>query len=104
MIPNKEDILKIIDDRAERLEAFLIKNSSKWSVSKLKKSLIDCDKEVRDAKNFSKEHDSKLSKEKYGFIYTLMNEYSAFTSYYLVSSIYIKKLEKKFSISQNNKK
>ena len=48
MIPNKEDILKIIDDRAERLEAFLIKNSSKWSVSKLKKSLIDCDKEVHD--------------------------------------------------------
>ena len=99
MISNKEDVLRIIHDREDRLEALLKKDPSKFSISKLKKVWNQWNGEVKEARKLTKEYDPKLPKEDFGFVYTLMNEYSAFRSHSVVASIYIKKLENNLSIS-----
>ena len=93
MIPAKDDIINVIHERETKFEEFLDNDPLNLSVSKLKKSFNDWYKEVRDARKFTKEYDTQLSKEDLGFVYTLMNEYSAFRVHSIVASLYIKKLE-----------
>lgn len=96
MIPTKEDILKIIHEREDQLDTLFEKDPFKFSITKLKKILNQWNNEVIEARKFSKENDKKIPREDFGFVYTLMNEYSAFRSHSIIASIYIKKLEKKF--------
>ena len=66
----------------------------KCSTLQLKKIFNQWNNETIEARNFSKENDKKTPRDDFGFVYTLMNEYSAFRSYSIIASIYIKKLEK----------
>ena len=98
----KSDVLKIIDYREKNLDKWLEQNPEKISILKLKKYLIEKWNDIEKAKKFSKDNDSIIPTSEYGFVYTLMNEYSSYRGYTIVSLFYIHKLEKELKSHRKN--
>ncbi len=93
MTVSKEEILQIIEKRETKIEDWLENNPQKLPILKLKRVVQEWQKEVIDARKFSKENDPTFPKEEFLCVYTMMNEYSAYRSYYIASQFNIKKLE-----------
>ncbi len=89
----REDIIPIIRQRETRLEKWLEVKPEKKTILQFKKDMKKWGKEISDAQNFAKEHDSDFPKESLGTAYTFMNISSAIFANYVVAVNYIKKLE-----------
>ena len=96
----KEEIQKIIYNRENKITEWIEKNPEKLSLLKLKTAYKNWLMEVGEARKISKENDPKLPNEDFGFVYSLMNEFSAYRACLTVAMIYIIKLEKKLDTYQ----
>ena len=83
----KSDVMEIIKKREEKIDEVLdtVKDSSKDELSEKMDLFWN---EICDAKEFANKNDKIEPKEDYGFVYTLMNEYSAYRAFAMVARIY----------------
>lgn len=86
--------MSIIEAREKNLNKWMENEPEKRTISTLKRDFKKWINEVIEATEFSIKYDKIIPKEEFGFVYTLMNEYSAYRALCTVQSVYIRKLEK----------
>lgn len=96
---SKDEMVEIMSNRQNRFETWLKRRPEKFSIKKFKKEMKLWTQEMNDAKRFAKENDPLFPKYDLGTVYTFLNEAMATQNCYLVSLLYIKKLEKQLSKS-----
>ena len=89
----KEKLVEIIHDRDDRLESWLKKKPEENSLKSLKLEFTKWAKEIIDTQDLADKNDPLFTPNDLGTVYTFMNVATATRASYVVSKIYIKKLE-----------
>lgn len=104
----KSEVMEIISKRENRLKKVL-ESSKDYSEAKLLKELDFLWNDIQDAKKFAGENDKIQPIHDFGFVYTLMNEYSSYRAFAILSRVYQrtkipKKSEKGTQILESSQK
>lgn len=96
----KSEVMKIIEKRENRY-AEKIDTAKDCSEKELLEEMNFFWEEILDSKEFTSRNDPIQPRDDFGFVYTLMNEYSAFRAYASLARVY--QLREKTSINQKKK-